>query len=68
MPQSFSEQLKDEAVGKTVIDTVVPLQFAKGKASALIVEEGSAAEQALVVPMKKLSRPARSLPSRTKIV
>ncbi len=40
------EQLKDGAAGKTVIDTVVPLQFAKGKISALIVEEGSAAEQA----------------------
>ena len=39
-------ELKDALAGKIVVDTVVPLTFEKGKAGALLVEEGSAAEQA----------------------
>lgn len=38
--------LKEALTDKIVVDTVVPLTFHKGKAGALIVEEGSAAEQA----------------------
>jgi NADPH-dependent F420 reductase len=43
------EQIKDGVAGKTVVDTVVPLRFAKGKISTLSVEEGSAAEEAQAV-------------------
>ena len=35
-----------ELAGKIVVDTVVPLQFEKGKIRALILDDGSAAEQA----------------------
>ena len=38
--------LKDALDGRIVVDTVVPLKFAKGVISAVSVEEGSAAEQA----------------------
>ena len=40
------EQLRDMIGDKIVISTVVPVEFAKGKITALVVEEGSAAEQA----------------------
>ncbi|MCH9036490.1 MAG: NADPH-dependent F420 reductase [Chloroflexi bacterium] len=38
--------LRDAIGDKLVVDTVVPVKFAKGKISAILVEEGSAAEQA----------------------
>ncbi len=38
--------LRDAIGDKLVVDTVVPVKFAKGKISAIPVEEGSAAEQA----------------------
>ena len=40
------EGLKEALAGKIVIGTVVPLRFDKGQISAVLVEEGSAAEQA----------------------
>lgn len=40
------QDLRAELAGKIVVDTVVPLQFEKGKIRALILEDGSAAEQA----------------------
>ena len=40
------EGLRAAIGGKIVIDTVVPLEFDKGKITALIVEEGSASQQA----------------------
>ncbi len=41
--------LKDEIGNKLVVDTVVPVLFAKGKITAIPVDEGSAAEQAQAV-------------------
>ncbi len=38
--------LRDAIGDKLVVDTVVPVKFAKGKISAIPVEEGSAAQQA----------------------
>lgn len=40
------EELTEALDGKIVVATVVPLHFEKGKISALLVEEGSAAQQA----------------------
>ena len=40
------QDLRAELAGKIVVDTVVPLQFEKGKIRALILDDGSAAEQA----------------------
>ena len=40
------EELKDAMAGKIVIDTVVPLTFGKGKIGSILVQEGSAAQQA----------------------
>ncbi|MBM4406723.1 MAG: NADPH-dependent F420 reductase [Chloroflexi bacterium] len=40
------EQLREAIGEKIVVDTVVPLQFEKGKIRALILEEGSATQQA----------------------
>ena len=40
------EQLRDAIGDKIVIDTVVPLEFEKGKIRAISVAEGSATEQA----------------------
>ena len=41
--------LRDAIGDKLVVDTVVPVQFAKGKITAIPVDEGSAAEQAKAV-------------------
>ena len=41
--------LRRELAGKTVVDVVSPLAFSKGRATAIIVEEGSAALQAQAV-------------------
>jgi len=41
--------LKDALAGKLVIDAVVPLAFSKGRARAISVEEGSAAQQAQAI-------------------
>ncbi|MCI0438566.1 MAG: NADPH-dependent F420 reductase [Chloroflexi bacterium] len=41
--------LKDELAGKIVVDVVAPLEFVKGRASAVRVEEGSAALQAQAI-------------------
>ena len=38
--------IKDALAGKLVVSAVVPLSFSKGRASAIRVEEGSAALQA----------------------
>ena len=40
------EELGEALDGKVVVDTVVPLVFEKGKITALLVKEGSAAQQA----------------------
>ena len=40
------EQLREPLEGKTVVDVVAPLVFSGGRARAVPVEEGSAAEQA----------------------
>ena len=40
------ESLRERLDGKTVVDVVAPLAFKRGAASAVAVEEGSAAEQA----------------------
>ena len=40
------ESLRERLAGKTVVDVVAPLAFRRGVASAVPVEEGSAAEQA----------------------
>ena len=41
--------LRDAIGSKLVVDTVVPVLFAKGKITAIPVDEGSAAEQAKAV-------------------
>lgn len=41
--------LKEELAGKIVVDVVAPLVFEKGKATAVTVEEGSAALQAKAI-------------------
>ena len=49
---SHAETLRDLAgmlEGKTVVDVVVPMEFHKGRASPVAVEEGSAAQQAQAV-------------------
>ena len=38
--------LKEHLGGKIVVDLVAPLEFVKGRARAILVEEGSAAQQA----------------------
>lgn len=43
------EALKGSLAGKTIVDAVVPLVFSKGRAAAVPVEEGSAAQQAQAV-------------------
>jgi hypothetical protein len=47
--RALLESLRDQLVGKIVVDCVNPLGFDKQGAFALRVEEGSAAEQAAVV-------------------
>jgi len=45
------EDLKQNLIGKTVVDVVAPLSFQKGSISAIQVEEGSAAQEAqLLLP------------------
>lgn len=52
---STLEDLKDVLSGKIVVDTVVPLKFEKGKISAVLVAEGSAAQQAArIIPAAKV--------------
>ena len=41
--------LENELIGKIVVDVVAPLAFVKGRATAIRVEEGSAAMQAKMV-------------------
>ena len=49
------ESLRDRLEGKLVVDVVAPLRFSGGVASAVEVEEGSAAQQAqIVVPNSKV--------------
>ena len=43
------ESLRDELDGKLVVDVVAPLSFSRGVASAIAVEEGSAAQQAQAI-------------------
>ena len=43
------ESLRDELDGKLVVDVVAPLSFSRGVASAVAVEEGSAAQQAQAI-------------------
>ena len=43
------ESLRDRLDGKLVVDVVAPLKFSKGVASAIEVEEGSAAQQAQIL-------------------
>ena len=40
--------LRDRLDGKIVVDVVAPLEFKRGAASAVLVEEGSAAQQAQI--------------------
>lgn len=40
--------LRERLVGKIVVDVVAPLEFKRGAASAVLVEEGSAAQQAQI--------------------
>ena len=40
------DAIKEHLTGKIVVDLVAPLAFTKGRASAITVEEGSAALQA----------------------
>lgn len=47
--QATLEGLSDQLEGKIVVDVVAPLAFDRGRASAILVEEGSAAEQAQAV-------------------
>ena len=49
------EALRGELAGKIVIDVIAPLAFSRGKARAILVEEGSAALQAQsLLPESKL--------------
>ncbi len=49
--KSTLEDLKQNLIGKTVIDVVAPLSFQKGSISAIDVKEGSAAQEAqLILP------------------
>ena len=49
------ESLRDALEGKLVVDVVAPLRFSRGVASAIEVEEGSAAQQAqIIVPNSKV--------------
>ncbi len=43
------ESLRDRLEGKLVVDVVAPLRFSRGVASAVEVEEGSAAQQAQIL-------------------
>ncbi len=43
------ESLRDRMEGKLVVDVVAPLRFSRGVASAVEVEEGSAAQQAQIL-------------------
>ena len=43
------ESLRDRLNGKLVVDVVAPLRFSRGVASAVEVEEGSAAQQAQIL-------------------
>ena len=43
------ESLRDSLDGKLVVDVVAPLRFSRGVASAVEVEEGSAAQQAQIL-------------------
>ncbi len=43
------ESIADDVTGKVVVDVVAPLSFSKGLASAISVEEGSAAMQAKAI-------------------
>ena len=43
------ESLRDRLDGKLVVDVVAPLRFSRGVASAVEVEEGSAAQQAQIL-------------------
>ena len=43
------ESLRDALDGKLVVDVVAPLRFSRGVASAVEVEEGSAAQQAQII-------------------
>ena len=53
--QPTLESLRDSLEGKLVVDVVAPLRFSKGVASAIEVEEGSAARQAqLLLPNSKV--------------
>ncbi len=49
------ESLKNSLDGKLVVDVVAPLRFSRGVASAIEVEEGSAAQQAqILLPNSKV--------------
>lgn len=49
------ESLNDRLDGKLVVDVVAPLRFSRGVASAVEVEEGSAAQQAqILLPNSKV--------------
>jgi hypothetical protein len=47
--QATLESLRDELDGKIVVDVVAPLAFSRGQVSAILVDEGSAAQQALAI-------------------
>ena len=58
--------LRDAIGDKLVVDTVVPVKFAKGKISAIPVEEGSAAEQAQrILPEAKVISAFQNLSAET---
>ncbi len=49
------ESLRDSLDGKLVVDVVAPMRFSRGVASAIAVEEGSAAQQAqILVPNSRV--------------
>ncbi len=49
------ESLRDSLEGKLVVDVVAPMRFSGGIASAIVVEDGSAAQQAqILVPNSRV--------------
>lgn len=47
--QPTLEGLRDQLDGKIVVDVVAPLTFSRGQVSAIVVDEGSAAQQAQAI-------------------
>ena len=47
--QATLESLQNQLDGKIVVDVVAPLAFSRGQVSAILVDEGSAAQQALAI-------------------